>query len=46
MGHRRRIHRFRAMFEGTQAALEAGDREVRPINPNEEVRVDEGSLFI
>lgn len=38
--------RFRAMFEGTQAALEAGDREVRPINPNEEVRVDEGSLFI
>ena len=38
--------RFRAMFKGTQAALEAGDREVRPINPNEEVRVDEGSLFI
>lgn len=38
--------RFRAMFEGTQAALEAGDREVRPINPNEEVRVDQGSLFI
>lgn len=38
--------RFRAMFAGTQAALEAGDREVRPINPNEEVRVDEGSLFI
>jgi hypothetical protein len=38
--------RFREMFERTQAALEAGDREVRPINFNEEVRVDEGSLFI
>ena len=38
--------RFRAMFKGTQAALETGEREVRPINPNEEVRVDEGSLFI
>lgn len=35
--------RFRAMFEGTQAALETGEREVRLINPNEEVRVDEGS---
>jgi hypothetical protein len=38
--------RFREMFERMQAALEAGDREVRPINFNEEVRVDEGSLFI
>ena len=38
--------RFREMFERTQAALEAGDREVRSINFNEEVRVDEGSLFI
>lgn len=38
--------RFRDMFTQTQAALEAGDREVRPINFNEEVRVDEGSLFI
>lgn len=38
--------RFREMFERTQAALEAGGREVRPINFNEEVRVDEGSLFI
>lgn len=38
--------RFREMFERTQAALESGEREVRPINFNEEVRVDEGSLFI
>jgi len=38
--------RFREMFERTQAALEAGEREVRLINFNEEVRVDEGSLFI
>jgi len=38
--------RFRDMFEQMQAALEAGEREVRPINFNEEVRVDEGSLFI
>ncbi|KPP93332.1 MAG: type II restriction system component YeeC [Rhodobacteraceae bacterium HLUCCA08] len=38
--------RFREMFERAQAALEAGEREVRPINHNEEVRVDEGSLFI
>jgi hypothetical protein len=38
--------RFRDMFEWTQGALEAGEREVRPINFNEEVRVDEGSLFI
>ena len=37
---------FRQMFERTQAALESGEREVRPINFNEEVRVDEGSLFI
>lgn len=38
--------RFRELFERTQAALESGEREVRPINFNEEVRVDEGSLFI
>lgn len=38
--------RFRAMFEKTQSDLEAGEREVRPISHNEEVRVDEGSLFI
>lgn len=38
--------RFREMFERTQATLESGEREVRPINFNEEVRVDEGSLFI
>lgn len=38
--------RFRETFERTQAALVSGEREVRPINPNEEVRVDEGSLFI
>ena len=38
--------RFREMFERTQTALVAGDREVRPINFNEEVRVDEGALFI
>ena len=38
--------RFRETFERTQAALDSGEREVRPINPNEEVRVDEGSLFI
>ena len=38
--------RFREMFDRTQAALEAGDREIRSINFNEEVRVDEGSLFI
>ena len=38
--------RFREMFAQTQAALESGEREVRTINFNEEVRVDEGSLFI
>lgn len=38
--------RFREMFEKTQADLEAGEREVRAIGHNEEVRVDEGSLFI
>lgn len=38
--------RFREMFETVQAAIEAGDREVRPINHKEELRVDEGSLFI
>lgn len=38
--------RFREAFERTQAALDSGEREVRPISPNEEVRVDEGSLFI
>ena len=38
--------RFRETFERTQAALDSGEREVRPISPNEEVRVDEGSLFI
>lgn len=37
---------FRDMFAKVQAALEAGEREVRPISHNEEVRVDEGSLFI
>lgn len=37
---------FRDMFARVQAALEAGEREVRPISHNEEVRVDEGSLFI
>ena len=37
---------FRDMFARVQAALEAGEREVRPITHNEEVRVDEGSLFI
>lgn len=40
------FNRFRDMFERVQAALEAGEREVRSINFNEEVRVDEGSLFI
>lgn len=40
------FERFRDMFAQTQAALEAGEREVRSINHNEEVRVDEGSLFI
>jgi hypothetical protein len=40
------FERFRGMFAQTQAALEAGDREVRAISHNEEVRVDEGSLFI
>lgn len=40
------FERFRGLFAQTQASLEAGDREVRPINFNEEVRVDEGSLFI
>lgn len=40
------FERFRDMFETVQAALEAGEREVRPINHNEELRVDEGSLFI
>lgn len=40
------FNRFREMFERIQAELESGEREVRPINFNEEVRVDEGSLFI
>jgi len=40
------FEKFREMFAQVQAALEAGEREVRPINHNEEVRVDEGSLFI
>lgn len=40
------FERFQDMFTRTQAALEAGEREVRPINFNEEIRVDEGSLFI
>lgn len=40
------FERFQDMFAQTQAALEAGEREVRPINYNEEIRVDEGSLFI
>lgn len=40
------FERFRDMFTQTQAALEAGEREVRSINFNEEIRVDEGSLFI
>lgn len=40
------FERFQDMFTQIQAALEAGDREVRPINFKEEVRVDEGSLFI
>lgn len=38
--------RFRGLFERTQEALESGEREVRTINHKEEVRVDEGSLFI
>lgn len=38
--------RFREMFDNTQAALESGEREIRPINANEEIRVNEGSLFI
>jgi hypothetical protein len=37
---------FQEMFERIQAALDSGEREVRPINYNEEIRVDEGSLFI
>jgi hypothetical protein len=40
------FEKFRAMFAQTQAALEAGDREVRPISHKEEIRVDEGALFI
>lgn len=40
------FERFRDLFERTQAALEAGEREVSAINFNEEVRVDEGSVFI
>ncbi len=38
--------RFRKMFEQAQAALDAGEREVRPITHKEEIRVEEGSLFI
>lgn len=38
--------RFRDMFDQAQAALEAGEREVRPISAKEEIRVHEGSLFI
>jgi hypothetical protein len=37
---------FHEMFERIQAALDSGEREVRPISHNEEIRVDEGSLFI
>ena len=37
---------FRDMFARVQAALDAKERVVRPINHKEEVRVDEGSLFI
>ena len=40
------FEKFREMFAQVQAALQAGDREVRPISHNEEVRVDEGALFI
>jgi hypothetical protein len=38
--------RFKEMFEEIQVAMETGDREVRPISHNEEIRVNEGSLFI
>jgi hypothetical protein len=40
------FEKFRDLFAQTQAALESGEREVRPIKNNEEIRVDEGSLFI
>lgn len=40
------FERFEELFATAQAALEAGEREVRPVSHNEEVRVDEGSLFI
>lgn len=38
--------RFAEIFAKVQSAIEAGEREVRPINFNEEIRVDEGSFFI
>ena len=38
--------RFAEIFATVQSAIEAGEREVRPINFNEEIRVDEGSFFI
>ena len=38
------FEKFREMFAQVQAALQAGDREVRPISHNEEVRVDEGAM--
>ena len=40
------FEKFRDMFSEVQTALEAGDREVRSITHNEEIRVDEGSLFV
>lgn len=37
---------FRDMFDRVSAEMDAKEREVRPISHKEEVRVDEGSLFI
>jgi hypothetical protein len=40
------FEKFRALFAEVQAALEAGNREVRPIVHKEELRIEEGGLFI
>lgn len=38
--------RFQDLFARMQAAIDTGEREVRPISVNEELRVNEGSFFI
>lgn len=40
------FEKFRDMFSGLQKALEAGDREIRPIGHKEELRIHEGAIFV